>query len=355
MHQNINHEQPGGENPQFLLPYRFNEFAAPTASYHASLQRSASDAARSDVSFHSIETVYDRGAMIHAKMLRQRRIPFHSASMPWMPKSDSKLVPSLARRQSLWKENATISKVSDKIWAALQKSDFCGKKYLPLDQLMNIISPPVIRRLLKDAFGDGDALLISRLEQEVLGHHDANEPLPGRRRILAILILQNEVEKFRDFVDAGIHDSHLPLALVRSRYPNPEDPEDSECESEPEWTLFSTQKPEAAARYVEKWSSGAAHGFEVHQNFIHVPFFQIPAREDKVCKFYELDHEAALPFETYEIGKAVGGHGSVLKVKIHNAHYEACDDNGCRTQVGLHYMSKSHWRALKFIWLTCGD
>ncbi|KAI2612267.1 kinase-like protein [Hypoxylon fragiforme] len=156
-----------------------------------------------------------------------------------------------------------------------QKYDF-----FPLNEVLSLLQKPNIVLVLRKTF-PGDDTLIEKIYQE--------RPEHSRRMILAILILINQVESIKLFIDNGIYDGNLPLY---------------EIEGQPHTSPF------------KKWVSYEL--FRVYQYKILVPFFNMPPN---AVHFYKIeDSSIRLPFiEWHEYRN--GGYGSVQKAKIHPAHH----------------------------------
>lgn len=84
-----------------------------------------------------------------------------------------------------------------------QKYDF-----FPLNEVLSLLQKPNIVLVLRKTF-PGDDTLIEKIYQE--------RPEHSRRMILAILILINQVESIKLFIDNGIYDGNLPLYEIEGQ------------------------------------------------------------------------------------------------------------------------------------------
>jgi hypothetical protein len=219
-------------------------------------------------------------------------------------------------------DSVAVGPISNKICRAFQHSALNDRAYLPLDQLTEIITPTVVRSLLRTHFHDEATR--QQMEEGMLGNVSGQSQWPTRRRIFAILILLKEVERIRDFIKTEIDDASLPFGLQHTD------------DSEPDTWLLTNEEP---PRPFLRWPAKIAYDFSLYQQIIHVPFLKFP---DEVIYFYSLHHEAILPFSSYKLHD-IGGYSNVHQAIIHHAHH----DNGRNKMVYIHNAFK-----LVFLWLS---
>lgn len=163
------------------------------------------------------------------------------------------------------------------------------------------VNEPTIGKVLAETFRGEDN---TDRAQEICGGRGKHEL--SRRLILAILIMIRKVESIKDFIEAGIYDSNLPLdraQLKGSPYPKTEG------------TRNSTTAPR---RRFADWKPKEMDDFYNTQYYVLTPFFHISNEE---LHFYKMtSSKIRLPFTEWD-EKQEGGHGKVYQVKIHRSHH----------------------------------
>ncbi|KAF4459336.1 serine threonine kinase [Fusarium albosuccineum] len=160
----------------------------------------------SSLLFKDVHLIHDNGAGVHMAWEQSRWTDVASdfpAIHTWANLSIS----------PRWKGRLiNVMSVADEIRNSCTQSALDGKSYLPLDHLVDILSPDIVWQLLSDNFDRQQATL---LKFEVLGDHASlvktGSAPPRRRRIFAILILIQAIQRLQDFVMAGLDDKALPL------------------------------------------------------------------------------------------------------------------------------------------------
>lgn len=273
------------------------------------LTRRPPESEASGLSFENIETVTDRGTTAHHKWEQSRSdVSMHSRQQEHASSSHNgsgraagrnrrrNFIESISHgpKTSIVSSSAriTVESVCEDIIDQFEISKFDDRKYLPLDRLCEILTPEVIYILLSSRkFGHGEAL---RLQKEVI-----NTPrCHGRRRIFAILIIIDKIERLRKFVELKLDDASLPLTSDQLNK--------------------SFRSNDDSRKYSTAWTSKTSHDFIFYQQTIHVPFFSFTGHQ--IC-YYELDHESTLPFCDYK-QHASGGYGTVRRAGIHHAHHD---------------------------------
>lgn len=176
----------------------------------------------------------------------------------------------------------------------LQMSKMDSQQYLPLDKLDAIFSSQTVELLMKAN--------ASKLTGEPQQRH-RQIMRPGDRsfrRILATLVMVQQVPYIENFIDAGIGDAEVPIRR-------------SEGGLVPG---FTTRNGTQVIGFLQSWSRSSAELFFLYQRMFFVPFFDI--RENQLCS-YEFGAEIRLPWQQYE-AKTSGGHGLIHKVQIHPKH-----------------------------------
>ncbi|WAO87710.1 Protein kinase domain-containing protein [Fusarium falciforme] len=223
-------------------------------------------------------------------------------------------------------DSEDVDSIENRICSSLVRSAFDAREYLPIDQLCKILSPSVVHNLLLQHFGNDKVL---EYEREILGNQDETPVSPPRRRrILAILVLIDQVNRLPKFIKHGVDDTALPFhfnhikparRVTVSYMPHsPDEPrqkKDRTCQN-------PHRQNEPVLKKFDMWPCRIAKEFTLWQSIIHVPFLQFPG--DKIY-FYDLYQDSTLPFDRYEL-QSTGGYGSVRKVTIHPSHYN-CHGN----------------------------
>ena len=297
----------------------------------------ASESGRSELSFLNIAKIYDRGTEAHMECESSRlrdsgvgNLPMEwlmpgclqngedstwpNAITSWPTQNDVQQSSELSIATSIsLGTSIDVKSISDKICGSFELSAFDNRKYLPLDRLRQILSRNVVRQLLKQHFEEKEA---ARLEVEVLGAHcsgsNTTASPPKRRRILAILVVIEKLDKLLEFVKAGIDDTALPLTF-----------DNKSNGGQLTKIFFSTRDPQNPLKLFGSWSHKDAHDFSQNQQIFYAPFFKFPGNE---VSFYDLEHESTLPFCYYETHES-GSYGSVRKAGIHHAHHNYSENN----------------------------
>lgn len=166
--------------------------------------------------------------------------------------------------------------------------------------------------------------VLARHVEEVCGSHLQST---GRRKILAILILNGRTASIFDIIEAGMLDIDLPLSgsydktrksveLKRSRDPSPR----RWWEGEPGQQNMQDPallRTEPRCRF-RGWSHTHLDLFRTYQSRMLAPFIR---RSSCKVLFYKIPDEAVLPFLEWTMKKE-GGYGNVYRVRIHQDHHE---------------------------------
>ncbi|KAF5004498.1 hypothetical protein FDECE_9010 [Fusarium decemcellulare] len=245
---------------------------------------SEANESESDPAFKGVTHIYDNGVQAHMAWEQSRRWADLKASPRWK-----------GRR-------INVMSVADEIRNSYTQSALNSRSYLPLDHLIDILRPDIVWQLLSQNFNKKEATL---LKFEVLGNQDPNAKAgpapPRRRRIFAILILIQAIQRLQDFVAADVDDTALPLTF------------------EPKGDAFLRDNighklPEC----FSQWPSITAKAFCLEQESIHVPFFHFQTEE--ILWVYQLQPRAALPFTRYD--QDDDGYWNMRRVHIHSAHHD---------------------------------
>lgn len=290
-----------------------------TSRLGRSQRMTRSESSQSDLGLENIETINDRGMEAHTSweeslsgvaaepvlpdlskssdLATQTR---HSWNLSFLGASSRHIGGLLSAQND--RNSITVDSISNQICHAFERSAFNEKSYLPLDRFAQIVTPSVIRTLLRQHFKDDD--LAREMEAGVLGGQDSSigPTRPLRRRIFTILILVGKIERIQQLIALKIDDTALPFVFQ---------PADG---SVPEKVLLTNEDPPVA---FAQWPSKIAHDFSHYQHAIHVPFLKFP---DDSIYFYNLQHEAILPFNHYKLRDS-GGYSNVRQAKIHHAHH----------------------------------
>ncbi|KAF5624404.1 serine threonine kinase [Fusarium sp. NRRL 52700] len=191
------------------------------------------------------------------------------------------------------------------VWETLMNAcrkpaiDHTGKQvFIPLGQLLRILSPRNVERILNQRFKDEDLI---GLVNEVYGA----DGKPKRLKIMATLILVNGLDFLLDFVDAGVDDIKLPLTVQRhGQQAILYDREKREIESSRNWT----------------WSYPEAEYFTMKQMQLCSLFCTI-IEEEQFMDHFRLPPDFVLPFVDSDPPEVrSGGFGKVTKVFIEPSH-----------------------------------
>lgn len=201
-------------------------------------------------------------------------------------------------------------------------------RFLPSDKLDELICPDTVRRelLLKT---DLRGIRLSQTVHNICGiglvhNHQRNRLVEApkvsfRRRIFAILVMLDQVDRISQFIAEGLWDTDLPLEL-RS-------PLKSGSMTRPR--LAVRRSAESQLKCLDNWPAVLAESFAHYQWRVLAPFFGIGKQPENKIKHYQLDPCVVLPFYEDDSQKDVlyGGFGEVWKVKIHPAHHDYSDQS----------------------------
>jgi hypothetical protein len=204
-------------------------------------------------------------------------------------------------------------------------ADTGNSRWLPVDKLFKLVNESRVYEELSRAFGEklnrGEITetKLRHYAQKICGHvtytdSDGHALKSSCRSIFAILALMGEIQDAPDFVNAGLSDKDLPL-YWRSN-PTTGTPEFcSNVRSGEIWTV----KTWAVG---QNWRDSTFDLFLGYQKQMLSPYFELWTGK---VSFYDLDHDAILPFieDCQNSRQRQGYHGSVWRVKIHPAHYDA--------------------------------
>lgn len=276
---------------------------------------SQSEASQSDLGFSSLEPIKDRGMEAHLAWQKSTTPASSAAASPTTSPTSNESSPrargsgatlrrtrnqgSTSRRTQSIRDSINIESICDQICDAFLISAFNQKSYLPLDQLHQIITPTVVRSLLRQQFREDK---IRDLEHAIFGDQ-GSDTKPRRRRIFTVLILVGRIERIQDFIDKDIDDTALPFIFESTR-----------SSRVVQKVLHTNTDP---PKEFTRWPSKLAHDFSHYQQVVHVPFLKFP---DERIYFYHLQHQATLPFKQYTLRDS-GGYGSVRQAEIHHAHH----------------------------------
>lgn len=280
-------------------------------------QKRVASESGSNLSFRHIETVPARGTIAQAAWE-------HS----WYSLDSTPHVDGQQRTLACTVNNrTTVESLTEAMCDALLPSAGDDQnEYVPLDKLSDIINETTVKdlfrnrgveekraeKMLSGVFAKWEARP-TRRDTRILTYNP-ERAATRRRRIFAILVLINKVEAIEAFIDNGIDDSALPLKTINNG---------------PGYGLYAESGSDAHSndrtfqqRFASCFSSFTdreLRGFRIHQQSIHVPFFQF-ASEDARIFYYDLDKNCVLPFMKAE-KLQLGGYGSVEKVVVHPAHH----------------------------------
>lgn len=200
------------------------------------------------------------------------------------------------------------------------------KKWLPYDKLFEFVNETQVYYELQKAFEEhpshatsvddstrrsNPAIWLKAYAEKICGHvtyeDDGRELKSSCRSIFAILALTNKVIDAVDFVDAGLSDRDLPLNCR----PSQQGPE-----------FYSVRHQDRSWRVGRNWEEWRRDLFIGYQKLFLSPFFDLDGME---VQFHDLDDDVVLPFveDFSKSRKRQGGHGTVWRVEIHEAHHNA--------------------------------
>lgn len=188
-----------------------------------------------------------------------------------------------------------------------------GKYFLPYDELRSIMTRSNVATLLREAFPHYETRRMRTLIGHVIGDKkdEYSGKRPPRRKIVAILVMMEQITRIESFIDDEINDGHLPLDIERNSH--------SKklvrfCRRQTSPLKSVSIKP---LNRLNEWPSKDVEDFFHRQESVCAPFFELPG--DRVC-FYNLQANAILPYISHE-EICVGGYSSVRQVEIHRSHY----------------------------------
>jgi hypothetical protein len=124
------------------------------------------------------------------------------------------------------------------------------------------------------------------------------------RKIFAILVCIEALEKIYSFLDEGVHDGFLPLEKRK------------QGDRPAQFDFVRNSKPLSC---FENFGRIKTSHFDFYQWKVHAPIFRKPF-QGKVQRL-DLEHDAILPFVS-EREVTGGGYGRIWKVEIHREHHD---------------------------------
>jgi hypothetical protein len=238
------------------------------------------------------------------------------ANFPETPSRVGNIDSDLSQKEAVGgKAKDEAVRLGRKIRAALKTSSWEKehKKFLPINELENIINVAVIKGELERHGKDAG------LTQQVWGTKGSKSELTTRRKIFAILVLVDNVPAITHFIDQGIFDSHLPF-LFR----------DGTGERTGTFNVYRKSKGregepdrEIEIGFFRDWDDLKLESFKSSQWQVLAPYFSLVSKDNKVSH-YNLDDRSVLPFiEDHKVDEPLAQHGGsadVRRVKIHYYH-----------------------------------
>ncbi|KAH6682180.1 hypothetical protein F5X68DRAFT_172126 [Plectosphaerella plurivora] len=182
-------------------------------------------------------------------------------------------------------------------------TDVTGRSFIPLGDLIEILTPRVVRGVLREIF---------HKTPEVVKGMAAAIYVNGRPRLLKVMGTLMLIEKMKvlpNFIKGNISDDQLPLTL---------EPWDL---NRPGTRLLDRNKKHLPELDLAKWSYPLAESFVAKQAELCSPFFTIRDDPSGEVDYYKLSSTTILPF--LDIGRIAprnGGFGTVNKVQIERSH-----------------------------------
>lgn len=203
--------------------------------------------------------------------------------------------------ENLWKPiKVEVSSIRSELnKACVKPARHLGSEhaFLPLGHLLRILSPKNVDGLLRQKF-PGD---LERFDHQVYGKNGD----PKRLKIMGTLILMENLEFLRDFVQAGVEDLQLPLALE---------------EEEERIVLFDRHGNMIESPH--KWSWGYGHAdFFMYKQMQVCSLFCTLKEDGAYMDHFRLPGNFILPFRNCKPPVVkYGGFGQVIKVEIEPSH-----------------------------------
>ncbi|KAF2500443.1 kinase-like protein [Lophium mytilinum] len=223
--------------------------------------------------------------------------------------------------------DVSLARLLDQVFGAVKVNHWKGQSrgFMPTPKLLKLIIPKTVEPALESY----DSWLRKRPQpgkpkanlQEVASKicgdfqyyevssdtEDEHLKMPSRqksyRKIFAILLLLERSHRISSFVEEGVCDADLPLALSKPRKP---------------FKLEMRRKnaaPESPpCRCFKKWRSSTISRFEETQWTFLAPYFAPKGR--RRVSHYRLQPQTVLPFTSYNIAAPPGGNGQVYRVEI---------------------------------------
>ncbi|KAK5656067.1 hypothetical protein OQA88_5206 [Cercophora sp. LCS_1] len=172
-------------------------------------------------------------------------------------------------------------------------------EFIPINEIERILSAENVANTLKD-------VIPRLLDHESTANLDrlTEEICTSRRRLFALLLLNEHVECIECFVSCGITDRALPFTQM-SR-----DPFELRPRSDGE-----EQKP--VVKCFNGWRDSDFEWLLHKQHCVAVPFFDLSPES---LYLYTIPKDSILPFVEW-VPAGEGGHSNVWKVSIHPAHH----------------------------------
>jgi hypothetical protein len=242
-----------------------------------------------------------------------------SETKPEIPNITS---PSLAGARS--QRNA----LQKRIYSAMEESrnddaSLPTQRFLPKDQLSNVITPETVFAELVSCFQwtykrDQILAFANAICSIAPCHVDGRLRQKSYRLIFVILVLVERSESILSFLKENVSDLDLPLEPVkergsltgfRRRTPNPD----------------GTPQPLLECFDDDEWSPSSREHFDRYQWFMLAPFFS-QGKHGQV-NHYPLHDQHILPFVTWNQAEdddagSQGGYGRVIMITMHPAHHK---------------------------------
>lgn len=186
--------------------------------------------------------------------------------------------------------------------------------YLPIDKLYGILDLDSISSLVKERFPDAAHHELRCKVAEITGGGEGSLRGRCRRRILAILLYSNLLDRLEAFVRDDIWDEHLPLRRCSQT--------GKDCIT---WTTNRGGGTPTTSNYNNNnttlfggWGKNDLTLFYSYQPLFQVPFFNL--QDDRVCR-YELPVDARLPWASLERSGTGGSGAAEYRIQIHPSHH----------------------------------
>jgi hypothetical protein len=186
--------------------------------------------------------------------------------------------------------------------------------YLPIDKLHDILDLNSISSLMKERFPDAAHHELCCKVAEITGGGEGSPRGRCRRRILAILLYSNLLDRLEAFVRDNIWDEDLPLRRCSQN--------GTDCIT---WTNRGGGTPTSNNTTLFRgWGKNDLTLFYSYQPLFQVPFFNL--QDDRAC-WYELPVEARLPWASLEPSRTGGSGAAVYRIQIHPSHHNYSPDS----------------------------